>query len=241
MIWNRTSKNDEQGEQNDSLDVVFHPKGGFSKQGSFTDGNKANEYERQEFLTLEVACKKFSFVRSWGLETDYDNEDELTEANAERFGGQGVIKRSQHGRYSLSFLGSRQAHTTIDISIHKSKRKHISIVPFKASDDMDNAWDEHFCLQVRLDETSFAELRDELRANPDFSVLISVKLDSMRGLYTTWSPSISEGRVLKFLDDKKDVSNHSAMPEDFQSVGFGGDRLPFSIAVGQFEQEEFEE
>jgi hypothetical protein len=45
--------------------------------------------------------------------------------------------------------------------------------------------------------------------------------------------------VLKFLDDKKDVSNQADMPEEFHSVGFG-DRLPFSISVGEFEQDEDE-
>jgi len=241
MIWNRKINDDGQGEQDNSLGVVFHPEGGFEKAGSFTEGNKADEYERQGFLTLEVACKKLSYVRSWGLETDYSNKDELAETSTERFSGQGVIQSSQHGCYSLSLLGSRQAHTTLKISIHRSEGKRVAVIPFTASDDMDNPWDEHFWLEVHLDEISFTELRDELRANPDFSIMISVKLDGMHGLYTTWSPSVSDGRVLKFLDNKKDVSNHSAMPEGFYSVGFGGDRLPFSVSIGQLEQEEDEE
>ncbi len=193
-------------------------------------------------MTLEVVCSNLAYARTWGLERDYGNKDELVDLNSEMLEGKGRIRRSQWGRYSLSFLGSRRTYTTLDVSIRKGEAKHISIVPFKETSDinLDQSWDEHFSLDVRLDEKSFGELRDELRANPAFSILITTKLDRLRGLYTTWSPSISEGRMLKFLDDRKDVSNHVDMPEEFCSVSLG-DRLPFTISAGQFDGHEDEE
>lgn len=239
MIWNRSSNNEEP-DQCSAFEVVFHPKGGFNKTGSFTEGDDNTEYERQGYLTLEVVCADLAYARTWGLEKDYDNKDELADLNAETLSGKGLLRRSQWGRYSLSFLGSRRTHTTLDVSIRKSEAKHISVVPFKETSDLDLSWDEHFALDVRLDEKSFGELRDELRTNPKFSIVITTKLDGMRGLYTTWSPSISEGRVLKFLDDKKDVSNQANMPEEFHSVGFG-DRLPFTISAGQIESDDLED
>lgn len=239
MMWNRSSKDDEP-DLNCSFEVVFHPKGGFNKTGSFTEGNDKTEYERQGYLTLEVVCDDLAYARTWGLEKDYDNKDELADLSAERLSGKGRIRRSQWGKFSLSFLGSHRNHTALDVSISKSEAKHISVVPFKKTSDLDLSWDEHFALDVRLDEKSFGQLRDELRANPEFSIVVTIKLDGMRGLYTTWSPSISEGRVLKFLDDKKDVSNQTDMPEEFYSVGFGG-RQPFTISAGQIESDDLED
>lgn len=59
-------------------------------------------------------------------------------------------------------------------------------------------------------------------------------------LYTTWSPSISEARVLKFLDNRRDVSNADDMPDEFRSVGYGM-HLPFSVFVGRLEKDDDEE
>jgi hypothetical protein len=240
MIWGRGKNSNEDTANQDAFEVIFRPTGGFNKTGSFTEGNDGVEYERQGYLTLKLACKKLAYARTWGLEKDYDNKDDLADLSAETLSGKGIIKQSQWGRFSLSFLGSRRTHTTLDVSIRKGEEKHISVVPFKANNDLDQSWDEHFSIDVRLDEKTFGELRDELRANPAFLVMITAKLDGMRGLYTTWSPSISEGRILKFLDDKKDVSNQSDMPEEFHSVGVN-DRLPFTISVGQFDNDEDED
>jgi hypothetical protein len=101
-------------------------------------------------------------------------------------------------------------------------------------------WDEHFSVDAILDPQSFDELKREMDGSPDLSAIITIKLDGMQGLYTTWSPSISEGRVLKFLDRREDVANVEEMPEEFKGVGFS-DRLPFSIYVTKLKSESSEE
>lgn len=237
MIWKKKTSSQETNIKDDPLEVHFHPEGGFSKTGSFTEGDDPAEYERQSYITISVIYKSLSYSRTWGLEKKVGDDGNLTEVCAETLTGNGVIRDSHWGRYSLSFLGSRRTHSNLELSIRKGQEKHISIVPFKAVNDLDLSWDEHFALEVRLDEKSFVELRDELRNNPDFSIVIVTRLDGMGGLYTTWSPSISEGRVLKFLDDRRDVSNLSALPEEFRSVSFG-DRLPFSISIGKIDERE---
>ena len=243
MRFGWSGEDGDGGTDDNDLTVVFHPEGGFNKNGAFTEGKNKEEYERQGFITLEVVCPKLFYARTWGLEEAHEKDEEgekLTAVDSETLSGNGQIQRSHYGRYALSFLGSPRAHTDVEVSIRKAEQKHIVIVPMKATSDIDLAWDEHFTLDIRLDQKSFVELRDELRANPGFRIFISVKLDELRGLYTTWSPSISEGRVLKFLDNRKDVSNHEDMPKDFASVGFGGDRLPFSISVGERKEEDDE-
>lgn len=240
-MWGKNKHADRDNTDHDDMTVVFHPKGGFNKNGAFTEGNSTEEYQKQGYLTLDVVCKKLSYARTWGLEKEYGEEDEFSEVRTEVLGGDGKIKRSHYGQYAFSFLGTKAIHTSLGISIRKAEEKHISIVPMKATSDMDLAWDEHFSLDIRLDENSFIELRDELRANPNFTVLITVRLDRMQGLYTTWSPSISEGRTLKVLDREEDVSNHKEMPDTFKAVGFGGDRLPFSISVGELPQDDTED
>lgn len=156
MIWNRSS-NDKEPDQHGSSEVVFHPGGGFNKTGSFTESGDDTEYERQGYLTLEVVCADLAYARTWGLEKDYDNKDELADLNSETLSGKGLIQRAQWGRYSLSFLGSRRTHTTLDVSIRKSEAKHISVVPFKKTSDLDLSWDEHFALDVRLSGTDSAK------------------------------------------------------------------------------------
>lgn len=238
MLWNRAGGRSDDDDEYGALEVIFHPQGGFNKTGSFTEGKDAIEYEKQSFLTLELICKRLTYARTWGLEKHYDKESELVDLNFEVISGQGFIKPSLWGRSSLSFLGTPRRHTSLEVSIRKDQEKHVSVVPFKATDknDIDLSWDEHFALDMRLDENSFDELRNELRINPTFSVHLRIELDGMRGIYTTWSPSISEGRVLKFLDAREDVSNQSDLPNEFHSVGVD-DSLPFTISVGQLDDD----
>ncbi|HUS54220.1 MAG TPA: hypothetical protein VMY41_09480, partial [Thermohalobaculum sp.] len=73
--------------------------------------------------------------------------------------------------------------------------------------------------------------RDTVQVHKDCRVFVSMKLDGMNGLYTTWSPSISDGRVLKFLDRKEDVKNFAELPEHFDSVGVAGGVGDFSVSV----------
>lgn len=237
MLWKRATSEDSKMGEDKSLEVRFNVGGGFNKVGSFSEGSSPNEYEKQGHITVEFCCSRLTFTRSWGLERGYKTDSELTEVNSEFFSGQGTIRPSQWGRYSLSFLGSRRMHWKVDVVIRKGAEKSVGIVPMKAMQDIDLSWDEHFTLEVTLDEKAFSEFRDELRANPDFSAVIGVRLDGMRGLYTTWSPSISEGRVLKFLDDKKDVSNADQLTEGFEAVALG-DPLAFRVSLGRVDDPE---
>jgi uncharacterized protein YifN (PemK superfamily) len=227
-MWGNRKKPDEGTED---LTVRFRPGGGFNKTGSFTEGNIDREYERQGFINLEVGCDRLKYIRSWSLENSYDEEDTLVELGRERLAGSGRILPSHYGTYSLSFLGGSRNHRILDVNIHKSAEKMIYVVPMRSTHDLDISEDETFSLDVRLDGKTFDELHETLRANPSFSTIIFVRLDQMRGMYTTWSPSVSDGRVLKFLDRRADIENEAEAPEEFRDVGFGGYRLPFSITV----------
>lgn len=214
------------------IEVTFKPGGGFNKQGCLIESGNSDEYEKQGFITLELKLTGLTYRRSWGLEERFDDKDErkLQDVSHEMFTGTGHIKKSQWGRYALSIFGSDHLFTSMDVVIRNSTEKHFFIIPFKEANDLDLQWDEHFATEIRMDSDAFSELRDTQMTYKDCRVSVALKLDGMKGIYTTWSPSISEGRLLKFLDRKTDVTNHEEMPEHFDSVG-APDQNEFAISI----------
>ena len=84
-----------------------------------------------------------------------------------------------------------------------------------------------------------AALLKEL-STPGAVLHISVKSDRFRNFYAEWSPSISEGRVIKLLDSKRDVENADEIPEGFwltpefqRELVSDLDNPPVTISVGR--------
>jgi hypothetical protein len=117
--------------------------------------------------------------------------------------------------------------------IRRAERKTIFFVPTKCEDG-GSIDDEGFAVEINLDARSFDELKEELRANPDFRTDIAVRLDGLNGIYSASTERGPEACVIKVLNSRDDVSNRESMPDDFGAVILG-EPFPFSVTVGPAE------
>ena len=84
----------------------------------------------------------------------------------------------------------------------------------KMEGDSDSKGHHYFFLELQIHRERFAALLNEL-STPGTVLHISARSDCFRDFYAEWSPLVSEGRVIKFLDSKRDVENADKIPEDF--------------------------
>ncbi|MCZ6859399.1 MAG: hypothetical protein O7I42_03815 [Alphaproteobacteria bacterium] len=236
MFWNKEKSDaatmSAEGERS-GLEVTFKPGGGFDKNGCLIQSGSDDEYEKQSLITLELEVINLKYNISWGLEERLNDSDEIQTQDVARefFTGTGSIQRSRWGNFALSMFGSERRFTSLEVVIRKAPAKSCYVIPFKEQNDMDLQWDEHFVAEICLDDVAFSEFRDTLMTYEDCRVLVTTKLDGMKGVFTTWSPSISEGRLLKFLDQKTDVTNHDELPEHFDCVTAAGGVSEFSVSI----------
>lgn len=226
------------------LKVRFLPKGGFEKNGAFIEyegdepsGDEA-EYQRQGFLTLDIACADFKLGTSLGVTCEFDEVEEREFRRS--ISAKGTIQPARWGRYSLSFLGEKAATREIAVSIHESSvGEAATLSGINIEGDLDiETWHEFF-LEIKVHRERFSALLKELSV-PGAVLHLSVRANRFRGFYAQWSPSISEGRVIKFLDTERDVENADEIPEDFwrtpefqRELLSDTDNPPVTISIGR--------
>jgi hypothetical protein len=215
-------------------EVTFLPGGETGKHGCIVEKGSPVEYGRPEHLRLILNCTGLVYKRSWSLGIgDPADQSTWTDEVAERYSGAGEIEPSQHGEYSFSFFGSGRTHRRLRVVIRRAERKTIFFVPTKCEDG-GSIDDEGFAVEINLDARSFDELKEELRANPDFRTDIAVRLDGLNGIYSASTERGPEACVIKVLNSRDDVSNRESMPDDFGAVILG-EPFPFSVTVGPAE------
>lgn len=127
----------------------------------------------------------------------------------------GKIQPARWGKYSLSFLGENGSTRDIAISIHENAEGEAATLSgLNIEGDLDLEGHHYFFLELHVKQERFSTLSKEL-STPGAALHISVRSDRFRDFYAEWSPSISEGRVIKFLDRKRDVENADEIPESF--------------------------
>lgn len=236
----RSYRGDFMGE----LKVRFLPEGGFNKNGAFIeyegDAPKGDEteYQRQGYLTLDIACTDFKIGMSFGVACEYEEIEEREHRRS--ISATGTIQPARWGRYSLSFFGEKSNNCEIAISIHEStKGEAATLSGVNIEGDLDIEGHHYFFLELHVNRERFAALLEEL-STPGSVLHISVKSDKFSGFYAKWSPSISEGRVIKYLNSKRDVENAEEIPEDFwhtpefqRELVSNPDNPPVTISVGR--------
>lgn len=224
------------------LKVRFLPAGGFDKNGAFIEYSGGEptgtetEYQRQGYLTLDIACFEFKVGTSLGIICEYEEVEKRQYSRA--IYTTGLIQPARWGRYYLSFLGEKSNTDRVAITIQESALgETATLAGVKIKGDLDIEDIHNFFLQIDLHHERFATLLKEL-SFPDAVLHISARADCFVNFYAEWSPSISEGRVIKFLDRKRDVENSNEIPEDFwRSSEFqrellsNSDRPPVTISV----------
>ncbi|WP_281023632.1 hypothetical protein [Minwuia sp. IMCC4030] len=221
--------------------IVFLPEGGFNNNGAFVELNEdegvcesGEFYERAGFYRIELRCD--NFVLSGGADihstisdssTDFERgflESPLSEPELQPMSriisAIGRINSTSMGQYSLSFLGSSTFHDTMNVQIiEKSDFQHAIVSGFVASDDFENPSEEEFFASIYVTNNRFEKIYDEIfNKRSDFYVFL--KLGYFPGFYTTWSPFNDDGRVIKFLSNRRDVENAESIPDEFWNNDF---------------------
>jgi hypothetical protein len=226
------------------LKVRFRPEGGFGKNGAFIeyDGDAPNgdetEYQRQGCLTLDITCTDLKFGMNLGVLCEHEEVEKREHRRS--ISANGKIKPARWGRYSLSFLGEKDSTREIAISIHESaKGEAATLAGTNTEGDLDLEGHRYFFLELHVHWERFAVLLSELSIL-GAALHISVRSDRFRDFYAAWSPSISEGRVIKFLDSKRDVEDADEIPESFwrtpefqRELVSNPDSPPVRISVGR--------
>jgi len=105
--------------------------------------------------------------------------------------------------------------------------------------DLDLEVQHYFFLELHVDQERFSTLSKEL-SSPGTALDIRVRSDRFRNFYAEWSLSISDGRVIKFLDSERDVENADEIPESYwrtsefkRELLSNPDRPPVTIHVSR--------
>lgn len=132
-------------------------------------------------------------------------------------------RSAQTGQYSppvgentrSPFFGESGSTREVAISIHENTEGEAATLSgLNIEGDLDVEGHHCFFLEIHVHGERFSALSKEL-STPGAVLHISVRSDRFPNFYAEWSPSISEGRVIKFLDSKRDVDNADEIPESF--------------------------
>lgn len=209
--------------------VVFVKDGGFNKTGAFAelkDGEVLSEttplYERQGYISPTLLCEDVAFFHSrdvlYKRKGSGDDKDSSPLASRS-IRATGYIERSRWGKHQIAMLGSDRMHDKLNFSIRDvGDIEGASAGGSSAINDLDLNIDESFYVEAFLPTPDFDGLLEELE-KPGATLRVHVELGRFPGFYATWSPSIGEGRVIKFLNQRADVENAEEIPKDFVSGG----------------------
>lgn len=203
--------------------IEFIKDGGFGRAGGFVEVGEDEEterdtgrqtvYQREAFLSVRVDCHEVCISHTF-----FDRYVEAKQRR--RISAIGRLGAERWGKWTLSMLGSRELHDTVSVHIHESSEDKVQCYAAgtKASkpDDIDFDFEESFFVEMHVPSSQFVEVLNEL-TNHRCALSLNVAFDKFPNFLSTWSPSINEGRTIKFLDDIRDVSNAEDIPEKFFS------------------------
>jgi len=215
--------------------VVFVPEGGFHKAGAFVElGDRQTiskdtaRYEREGYLNVSLKCTDVRHQWVVGASTGLsalETGDPLAKPPHRVISAIGQIDESRWGRFNLSILGQEETHDCLNVSIHDGGEfEHVSAGGFSGITDLDLSIGESFFVEVHLPKSSFDALLHQL-SYTDTELAVHVRLSAFPRFYSTWSPSIDEGRTIKFLEDTRDVENADAIPDAFWNSDYHKEAL----------------
>lgn len=222
--------------------VRFLPEGGFNKTGAFIeyDGEFPTEpvleYESVSYLRLPIACRDMKYFSS--AKVNPSDQDVIKSSFKRRIGAKGKILPSRWGQHSLSFFGEKDTTSELEIWIHESEGlQEVYLSGSNHEPDLDADGLHYFFLEIHLNSEVFSDLIKEIEDRG--SVLkISVEAGDFPNIYSTWSPSVSDGRVIKLLDNRKVIENIDDVPFEFwrtpkprEELLFVRDRPPVEITI----------
>lgn len=220
------------------MKIKYITDGGFNKSGGFVEnednGSDENKiYERQGYLGVTIKCRDILIVN------DIVSHDYSKDTVQRRISATGDFEPARWGKWRLSLLGSKQTHNSISIHIQEGLDKNEFFTaggsPASDANDIDLDFDETFYIEVILSPVRFSHLIDQLSNSP-CDLILYVRFGAFPRFLATWSPSISEGRIIKYLSDSTNVENGDDIPEDYfkkanDDGGLFDDSPPVSMFV----------
>jgi hypothetical protein len=203
------------------MKIRFLPEGGFNKNGAFIEyegdepmGDEL-EYERSGFISLDIVFDQLEVRTVAGVANEYDEVSENERTITKLLTGHGRIQPARWGQFTLSFLGHKKNHRSVGLTIrsHQSAESAVFAGLFAEADLDVQGWDEFF-LEIRVHASRFDALVSEL-AEDKAHLRVHVDTSKFPNFYATWSPSISEGRVVKYLENKRGIENADDIPDEF--------------------------
>jgi hypothetical protein len=202
------------------MKIRFIPDGGFDKNGAFIEyeGDEPTsdepQYQRSWYLSFDIISDQMelrTFVEPGNENEEAENPDRSV---TKSIWGKGTIQPARWGSFSLSFLGEAKEHHEVSLFIRPNERETVGLGGLKREADLDSkGWNE-FYLEIELHTSRFNALVSELSV-PGAALKVHVETHKFPNFYATWSPSISDGRIIKYLDSERDVENADDVPEDF--------------------------
>ncbi len=197
------------------MNLRFLPKGGFNKNGAFVEywddeptGGEP-EYDRSRCLSgdisLDIACDQVEVRTIAEIVNEYDEVKDSDRTITKIIVGEGAIQPAGWGSFTLSFFGDPREHDKVSVVIRSSEIGEA--VYFAGTCD-------EFYVEISVHSSRFDALVSEL-AESGAILKVHVKISKFPNFYATWSPTYSEERVIKYLEEKRDVENADDIPEDF--------------------------
>ncbi|MDE0588809.1 hypothetical protein OU789_02585 [Halocynthiibacter sp. C4] len=201
--------------------IKFLPNSGFGNYGAIVEyeGDEPTgeepQYQRVSYIDLYIKFENLNITTSYEIINEYDETTESDRSISKVIAGKGVLRPARWGEYSLSFLGHESQTKEVSLTIRSNNDgESTEFGGLYIEPDMDLDGCNDFYIQINLHRSRFDLLASEL-AKGNATLNLSIDTSKFPKFYAVWSPSISEGRVIKYLNDRNDIENVSEIPNDF--------------------------
>jgi hypothetical protein len=214
------------------MKVEFVGDGGFGKSGGFIEykTDKTGEepvYQRGGYLTVNMKCRDVLVSDHIGSVNEGDAEIQS------RISATGDFEDALWGSWRLAMMGSDRTHQSVHVSIRQSLTDQVAFFAggMRASDrdDVDANHDESFYVEAVILPSQFKHLLDVLSDGP-CHLHLRVAFGKFPKFLAQWSPSISDGRTIKYLNSNREISNESELPEGFFQEAVGNEAISITVA-----------
>lgn len=199
------------------MEIEFIKNGGFNESGGFIEyeGEKTGDepvYQRDGFLTVDMKCRDIQVVDN--IIPSYRGKAEIQRG----ISAVADFEPALWGSWRLALLGSKRTHQSVTVNIRESaddkEAFHAGGRSASDRDDIDFNHDESFYVDAVIAPAEFRRLLDALsEGGCDLQMRVSFGL--FPNFLTTWSPSMSEGRTVKFLEREYEILNGEDFRKDF--------------------------
>ena len=190
-------------------------------------------YQWGQLLSLYLTMDEFTVSSGFSVEKNEDSAFISGEASFPELFNEKMLYNTH--AHKLSFFGTNRTHQKVTFVINDTElAEDTGAVLFgtkcREFDSMDRVYfgevqKEEFTIEVTLQKSAMASLVSKVNAMNAPSINFSGYLTNAEGVYTTWTPDSFEGKVIKILYNKDDVSGENKLLEKISESGIGKTRF----------------